>query len=200
MKICSVEICQNPVLARGLCRKHYQARGRVKKREEYTERGAILKWINDHLSYDGDDCLFWPFMRSVQTNGYGCFKKNKKQHMAHKYICTEVHGPQPEAKSVVRHLCGNGMAGCVNPKHLAWGTQKQNAYDALLHGTRCMGEDQGSSVLKEEEVLEIYRRAWSGLETQAEISEDYKVAQTQVSRIKLGKQWNWLTKHRTEED
>jgi len=126
LKTCNIENCNNTVLARGLCRKHYQSRDKIKKREEYTERGTILKWINENLSHDGDVCLFWPFPRSVQSNGYGCFKKDKKQHMAHKYICTVVHGEQPAPKSVVRHLCGNGMKGCVNPKHLEVVTGKEN--------------------------------------------------------------------------
>jgi len=196
LRFCTIENCHNPVSARGLCGKHYQSRNKVKKREDYTERGAILKWINEHLSFVGDECLTWPFPRSTQTNGYGCFKKDNKQHMAHKYICEQVHGKQPELKSVVRHTCGNGMKGCVNPKHLVWGTYKENAQDALLHGTRCMGEDQGSSVLKEDQVLEIYKRSWSGLESQKDIAEDYKVEQSQISRIKLGKQWSWLTGHK----
>lgn len=31
------------------------------------------------------------------------------------------------------HACGNGK--CSNPRHLYWGTRKENVHDAIVHGT-----------------------------------------------------------------
>lgn len=38
------------------------------------------------------------------------------------------------------HYCGNGK--CSNPKHLYWGTRKENIEDAKRHGTWKSGWDQ----------------------------------------------------------
>lgn len=193
MAICSIENCDKKTIGRGLCSAHYQAFRRYGDPllgAKYNERGSIPKWIDELIINDTDECVKWPF--SLQSNGYGTVTINGKATIAHRHICTMVHGPPPFERAIVRHVCGNGMDSCVNPKHLLWGTYQENADDCLAMGKRARGETQGSSILKEYEVLEIYERVLRG-ENQYDIADDYGVKQTQVSRIKLGKQWSWLT-------
>lgn len=44
------------------------------------------------------------------------------------YLCTDM-----PTKIDLCHACGNGK--CSNPKHLYWGTRKENVQDAKEHGT-----------------------------------------------------------------
>lgn len=52
----------------------------------------------------------------------------------HRYLCRVVNGVPPDNDSYALHNCGNGHLGCVNPKHIYWGTQKQNFADSIRHG------------------------------------------------------------------
>lgn len=44
------------------------------------------------------------------------------------YLCTDM-----PTKIDLCHACGNGK--CSNPRHLYWGTRKENVQDAKEHGT-----------------------------------------------------------------
>lgn len=68
--ICTAPDCGKPAGAAGLCWSHYKA----KRRREgpvigRTKSGEAIRWLEEvALSFDGDDCLTWPF-KSL-TNGY----------------------------------------------------------------------------------------------------------------------------------
>jgi len=50
---------------------------------------------------------------------------------AYQFVAWGTSGKSPHAKSVVRHLCNN--RACINPEHLAIGTQAQNLFDQRQH-------------------------------------------------------------------
>lgn len=90
------------------------------------------RWLQDHASCGGDDCLIWPFGRSHY--GYGQFEEAGRYLRPHRVMCEIVHGPEPFPKAHARHLCSNGHLGCVNPKHIAWGTAQENSADMVAAG------------------------------------------------------------------
>ncbi len=91
---------------------------------------TVRKFADRALGMDVDHCIFVPLARewqpaSVNVDGVSM--------SAARYVCIEAYGAPKEKDHVARHLCGNGHMSCINPNHLAWGTQQQNANDRSLH-------------------------------------------------------------------
>lgn len=146
-------------------------------------------WIENHVDYDGNDCLIFPFGRI--TNGYGKVYDGRYKHKqvyAHRLMCELVNGPPPSEIHEAAHNCGNGHLGCVNPNHLRWDTRKGNAADKFEHGTLLYGETHPNGIKTLEEAKEIYRRAWSG-EPTIELAREFNVSPANVSMIKHGHSW-----------
>ena len=80
-----------------------------------------------------NECWLWT--ASVNSKGYGSFTiEPKKSASAHKISWALAYndGILPDAKGHVMHACD--VRNCVNPKHLSYGTPKDNALDALNKG------------------------------------------------------------------
>jgi hypothetical protein len=85
------------------------------------------------LKFDGDECIYFPFYRN--QSGYGWMKFGEKNIGAHVYALTFAVGEKPTPHHECCHTCGNGHLGCVNPKHLYWGTRAENVQDSIDAGT-----------------------------------------------------------------
>jgi hypothetical protein len=160
--------------------------------------GKAIQWIRDHQAYEHDEwCLMWPFYR---LRGYGSFGYLGKQYYAHRFMCTLVHGEPPTPKHQAAHSCGNGHLGCVNPKHLSWKTQSENQMDCRDHGTEVKTKDGNRGRLTMAMANEI--RALKGIKTQWQIAEEYRISESSVSDIWLGRTWARPSKivHWTPED
>lgn len=188
--MCSVDNCDRPVFARGMCCGHY------KRNLKYGNptaggivRGSTIAWIREHANYTGDECLPWPF--AADRNGFGRIRIGRKTHLATRVMCEEAHGPAPSSKHEAAHSCGKGHLGCINPNHLSWKTHIENEEDKILHGTLARGEKQGGSKLTEADVVKIV-----GLRdqlTQEEIARRYGVCRQTISDILRGRNWGWFT-------
>jgi hypothetical protein len=145
-----------------------------------------LNWLSAHASHTGDACLIWPFARNKA--GYGNLRVNKQYKNAHRVMCEMAHGPAGD-QQIALHSCGNGHAGCVNPKHLRWGTPKENTADALAAGTFARGERARKSLLIERDVLQM-RAARSAGQTYQRIADDYGVTIGAAHLIVNRKVWS----------
>lgn len=123
--------CDQPVFARGLCRKHYdQAR--------HAGTLEVIHWskINrDKAFWEGvdqqgpDDCWLWT--RSTD-NRYGTVSRSGKLRKAHVVAYELTFGPVPSGNEI-DHRCHVWL--CCNPRHLRATTHKQNLEN--LQGAKC---------------------------------------------------------------
>jgi hypothetical protein len=132
---CSVDGCTGTSRKRGMCAKHYN---RWWKHGDplvlaRAPNGVPMKWLNQHIGYDGDSCLAWPFHRDER--GRARVDVNRHQKNAARVMCEKVNGPPPDETHQAAHSCGKGHEGCVNPNHLSWKTPAENQSDRVVHGT-----------------------------------------------------------------
>jgi hypothetical protein len=191
MPACSVPDCAKPVKARGWCQTHYD---RWKRRgDPLAERGCAangepLKYFNEVvLSYEGDDCLTWPFACAA---GYGKLRRDGQLHIVSRLVCEEFHGPAPTPEHHAAHSCGKGHEGCVARAHLSWKSPKENNSDKLIHGTLIRGAQCWMAKLTEIDIREI--RALKGAMLQREIASRFGIHPSTVSEIHNRKKWAWV--------
>jgi hypothetical protein len=113
---------------------------------------------------------------------------NGKTVQAHRLVCELAHG-KPKEGQVTRHSCDK--PACINPHHLAWGTQSDNVRDRDIRNRTAKGEAHYKAKLTEAQVIEIERRARSG-ENLSAIAADYKVTHGTVYFISKRLIWKHL--------
>lgn len=180
---CLIEGCEREFSCKGYCSIHY---GRMKQTGQpnlrKTAPGVPKQWLLDNSSYDGDECLRWPFAKGKE--GYGAFN-GKFGRSAHREMCAIVNGPPPEGKKLVAaHSCGNGHLGCVNPKHLRWDSFTENSRDVVRHRG-------GKMKINEDDVREI--RKLRNEITQENIGKIFGISRRTVGRILSGKSLSWVS-------
>lgn len=188
--VCAVEDCDREAQYKSLCKQHYD---RLRRHGSVSgggpSRGKTLKFLESAVQHEGDECLIWPFAR---TNGkYGTIFLNGSRRLVHREVLIRTQGEPPFTKADARHLCGNGHLGCVNPKHLAWGTRRENMMDRVEHGTSSRGRNNGMAKLSEVDVIDI-RRCLARGESQMSIAKKFGVSQATVTKINTGVIWSWL--------
>ena len=179
--VCTVEGCGKRASSRQLCLGHYSRWKRHGNAELGATSPGTLKAYLDNvvIPYEGDDCLIWPYAKT--GSGYGHLKINGRQIGAHRLACAAVNGSPPTPKHLAAHSCGNGHLGCVNPRHLAWKTVKENSDDQLIHNTR-------PTKLTPEDVLTILQDTRNN----AAIARDYGVSTPSIRSIKLREVWRHI--------
>lgn len=185
---CVVEGCQDKQshMRLGLCNGHYLRLARYGTFERQRNKKGLMKdWIAENLDHKGEECLVWPFSRSLDGRATGL--KNVSR-----YICEQVHGKVDSHKIHARHLCGKAHEGCVNPRHLEWSTVSVNQMDRVDHGTSNRGEANGKSKLAEIDVIDICVQLNLGNNIQ-NIADEFNVSFATIYDIKAKRRWSWLT-------
>lgn len=192
--ICSIPDCGKPVLvkARGLCSVHYQRLWRHGDPLEIkcSRNEAQNFYEKIVLSYDGYDCLVWPYARA-KHGGYGKMSRGGKIGHVSRFLCEDIYGPPPTPEHEAAHSCGNGHFACVTKRHLSWKTSKGNHADKLIHDTHSRGERQWMSKLTEDDVRQIL--SLKGKEPQNSIAQRFGVARGTIGKIHRGEKWGWLS-------
>lgn len=152
-RVCSIPDCGKPHYGRSLCKKHYNNawyNDRLPPRS-LLEPNKGAEFVKYALSTDTDECILWPYAKV--SGGYGITTIDGKSVTTHRYVCEQRHGP---SDLYALHKCG--VAACLNPKHIRWGTPQENTDDCRAHGTLAKGERGGTARLTEAQVREIKLR------------------------------------------
>lgn len=142
-------------------------------------KGLAIAFIRDHVGYTSDDCLIWPF--STNGTGYGRLGFEGNGYYAHRLMCQMAKGEAPSDQHEVAHSCGNGMKGCVNPKHLDWKTRSENQLDRRRHGTHATSTSGPRGKLTSAQKMEIL--SLKGKMPQRKIAAKFGVHFETISRI-----------------
>ena len=137
----------------------------------------------------------WLWTASIGTTGYGQFMcRGNKLMKASRMSYLIYKGKIPKGK-LIRHTCDERT--CVNPDHLILGTHKDNAMDRVIRGRgdyskALKGEDNGSSILKEWQVLKIINLHNSGMYI-SKIAKLLNLNRSAVGFVTYGRSWGHLT-------
>lgn len=184
-RACLIDECGKPLFGLGLCQAHYyRLRRHGNPLGGGTGKGVLRKFVERAKQYEGDQCLLWPYGHNGE--GYGLLRINKKSVLAHRMVCESVNGPA-ERGQLALHSCGNGHLGCVTPKHLRWGTVKENSADAARDGVAPIGERNGNAKLTSDDVAKI--RTMLGKAKQKDIAKQFGVKRQTITNISIGVRW-----------
>jgi len=186
------DICGDPVLARGWCRKHYRrwqrhgdpfAGRRDNRPPELQTEAEIFAWF---MPGDPpiDGCWDWP--AATFGHGYGRFFVAGKSVSAHVASYQVYHGPT-EGHEVLHH-CDRPV--CCHPSHLHLGTHRENIQEMLDRQRVAVGERLPQAKLTEVDIREI--RNLKGV-SQRVIAERFGVSQSSISNVLTGKRWAHIT-------
>lgn len=192
-RICSIPDCGKPHRGKGWCDRHlarWKAHGDPLGGRA-TAFGEAQRFFREKvLTYDGDECLIWPFSKTA--HGYGWMRNPIVSRMVvvSRMVCEHANGPAPVRGLDAAHSCGKGHEGCVAKRHLSWKTHAANGSDMIAHGSSPRGERHGQVKITEEQAREI--RGLRGLSGQKEIAARFNISIATVSMIQRGRRWAWL--------
>lgn len=123
-------------------------------------------------------CLEW---QKTITDGYAVKRIDNKLQRIHRIVATYLI-PNPDNLEMVLHSCDN--RACINPRHLRWGTQKDNMRDLSLRkrGGKTYGDNHPGTKLSEDDKNKIRSEKDSGV-TQTYLAKKYNVHQSTISLI-----------------
>lgn len=190
-RICYVDACDKPGKNAGLCHMHY-ARLRRHGDVSYCQHRIAHDWIEQHAQHIGDECLIYPFRRNPQGYGvlYDPFKR-RGTILASRYMAFVALGEPPTPDHYACHNCHNGAGGCVNPKHIYWGTTRENQMDRVEAGNSNRGSRHGHAKLTEDDVKKIRSLRRESVHVH-DIAARFNLSVSGTYAILNGSTWSWL--------
>lgn len=131
----------------------------------------------------------WLWTGACNWNGYGFYKRAGKTSPAHRVAFAIAFPDIDLTGKVVMHKCDNRV--CVNPDHLAVGTQAENIQDMRRkgRGRPRKGEKHPMAILTEADVRAI-RQSKASLNEEAR---RYGVVRYAIWAIRNGRNWKHVS-------
>lgn len=153
---------------------------------QWRELALKDAWFVSKLHVNGE-C--WEWTGTLNTSGYGCFRRRPLQILAHRYSHTLVNG-EIESGQYICHRCDNPL--CSRPSHLFAGSCKENMQDAVDKNRCAFGSRHGRVKLTEQDAVRIVELYASGVK-QVELAGMFGVNQPSISFIIRGINWRRAT-------
>ncbi|SDI30545.1 HNH endonuclease [Vreelandella titanicae] len=146
----------------------------------FSNRSGEMKEIKQRIRRN-----YWVVTIFVRVNG----AKERHRKDVHRLVLMAFEGLPTTPFDQGRHL--NGISLDNRAVNLAWGTRKQNAEDAIKHGTLGLGMKSRRRKLSEQQVIEIKRRCKSG-EPKGVIATDYDIHPGYIPHLMDGRCWSHI--------
>lgn len=139
----------------------------------------------DKVSRSDGPCGCWIWVGARLPRGYGRFYYRGRVQYAHRVALRLLRGADVPDHLVVMHSCDN--PSCVNPAHLAVGTQRDNMRDAsnkgrVVHVQDWRGSKNPKARLTESNRLRLIADSMRGVSNRA-LSDQYGITITRVQQI-----------------
>lgn len=133
-----------------------------------------------------DEC--WPWLASGRR-GYGRAWTGYRLAPA-SHFALALDGRPPVVGAGALHSCDNPP--CCNPRHLRWGTQKENMADCVERGRVSSGESHLSTNLTNDQARQIKcAKKYHGVG--ADLARKHGISDAAVSAIRRGRTWTHIT-------
>lgn len=97
---------------------------------EFGDTRLLARYWNKVRPAKPEEC--WEWIGARTSAGYGQLRVGGKALLTHRMAAEVEHGAGGDLHCL--HSCDNPP--CVNPRHLRWGTHKENMEDAVKRGRR----------------------------------------------------------------
>jgi hypothetical protein len=93
-----------------------------------TKRGEVLKWFQEHIHDETDECVLWPY--ALDKCGYARMSIDGVIVVVSTFVCELVYGPRLGKNYDAAHGPCNNRA-CINYRHVSWKTTSANIRDSF---------------------------------------------------------------------
>lgn len=153
------------------------------RRKPNMTTDEMIAWLETQYDLNENGCWIW---RRNKIKGYGQVRWKGLYCSVHRLYWLLSGRTIPEGLDMCHgHGCSRA---CYNPAHLSTGTRAENMADKIRDGTDARGAKSANAKLTAEQVLAIRASEKSG----KELSEEYGVSRTLISRIILRKCWTYI--------
>lgn len=139
------------------------------------------------------DSECWLWIGAKNRRGYGVLGSGRRANAttigAHR-ISYQIHYGDIPDDYVVMHKCDN--PSCVNPNHLAAGTNWDNVHDMVKKNRHPKGKHHGRAILTPEKVKEIKHRYKTEKISYRQLADEYQINHSQIYRIMNGINWSHI--------